>query len=122
MKKLQNNFTTPEQAQRLLELGVPADSADCYFYDWDLDDVNIHSRGGSPQIFDWFEIDIKKFEGRKCIKMYPCWSVGRLIEIFLLCTPYKDIALNKSNIIEQMVVSLFMVNRDGLLDFSKLEE
>lgn len=31
MKKLQNNFTTPEQSKRLLELDVPADSADCYF-------------------------------------------------------------------------------------------
>lgn len=29
MSKLQNNFTTPEQSKRLLELGVPADSADC---------------------------------------------------------------------------------------------
>ena len=29
MVKLQNNFTTPEQSKRLLELGVPADSADC---------------------------------------------------------------------------------------------
>ena len=30
MKKLQSNFTTSEQSKRLLELGVPADSADCY--------------------------------------------------------------------------------------------
>ena len=30
MKKLQCNFTTPEQSKRLLELGVPADSADCF--------------------------------------------------------------------------------------------
>lgn len=29
IKKLQNNFTTPEQSKRLLKLGVPADSADC---------------------------------------------------------------------------------------------
>ena len=28
IKKLQNNFTTPEQSKRLLELSVPADSAD----------------------------------------------------------------------------------------------
>lgn len=28
MKKLHNDFTTPEQSKRLLELGVPADSAD----------------------------------------------------------------------------------------------
>ena len=29
MSKLQNDFTTREQSKRLLELGVPADSADC---------------------------------------------------------------------------------------------
>ena len=32
MKTLQNNFTTPEQSKRLLELGVPADSADIYYH------------------------------------------------------------------------------------------
>ena len=31
MAKLQNNFTAPEQSKRLLELGVPADSADCVY-------------------------------------------------------------------------------------------
>ena len=31
IKKLQNNFTTLEQSKRLLELGVPADSADMYY-------------------------------------------------------------------------------------------
>ena len=31
MKQLQNNFTTPEQSKRLLELGVPADSADMFY-------------------------------------------------------------------------------------------
>ena len=29
--KLQNNYTTPEQSKRLLELGVPRFSADCYY-------------------------------------------------------------------------------------------
>ena len=29
--KLQNNFTTTEQSKRLLELGVPAWTADCFF-------------------------------------------------------------------------------------------
>ena len=32
MKNLQNNFTTPEQSKRLLELCVPADSADMYYH------------------------------------------------------------------------------------------
>ena len=31
MKTLQNNFTTPEQSKRMLELGVPADSADMVY-------------------------------------------------------------------------------------------
>ena len=31
MKTLQNNFTTPEQSKRLLELGLPADSADMFW-------------------------------------------------------------------------------------------
>lgn len=31
MKKLQNNYTTPEQSKRLLELGIPAWTADCFY-------------------------------------------------------------------------------------------
>ena len=31
MKTLQNNFTTPEQSKKLLELGVPIDSADMFY-------------------------------------------------------------------------------------------
>ena len=109
MKMLQNNFTTPEQSKRLLKLGVPEWAADCV--------TSIY--GGST-----FFVQERQLL-RRCIdsnNYIPCWSVGRLIEIFLLCTPYKDIALNTSNLVEQMVVSLFMVNKDGLLDFSKLED
>lgn len=43
MGKLQNNFTTPEQSKKLLELGVSVDSADCLLdTEWlkiDEDDV-----------------------------------------------------------------------------------
>lgn len=31
--KLQRNFTTPEQSKHLLDLGLPEDSADCYFHE-----------------------------------------------------------------------------------------
>ena len=59
MSKLQNNFTTPEQSKRLLELGVPAWTADCYYQE-------------SGKI----EIKNTALDG-----LYPsCWSVGRLIE------------------------------------------
>ena len=36
MEKLQINVTTQEQSKRLLELGVPADSADCYYHNGDV--------------------------------------------------------------------------------------
>lgn len=79
MKKLQNNFTTPEQSKRLLELGVPADSADCYYYDWDI-------KGRGPHVFDWYDREISNFEKRVSgTKKYPCWSVGRLMEIIDIC-------------------------------------
>lgn len=43
MKTLQNNFTTPEQSKRLLEVGVPADSADFYW-------KHEHKRGVLPRV------------------------------------------------------------------------
>ncbi len=37
MKKLQSNFTTPEQSKRLLEMGVPTDSADFYMDKYEVE-------------------------------------------------------------------------------------
>lgn len=131
MKKLQNNFTTPEQSKRLLELGVPAKSADCYFYDWDLKDADIYSRGGAPQIFDCFERDIEKFEARKCIEMYPCWSVGRLMEIFEICDVMTEEtrsniccipSLKRMSYMKYMMKCFTKAIEMKALDFSKLEE
>lgn len=122
MTKLQNNFTTPEQSKRLLELGVPADSADMLW------DGSIDANEG--RIFEDFPIYSDKpfsyyqllYRQEDVVHILPCWSVGRLIEIFLLCTPYKEISLHNENLVEQMVESIFMVHKDGLIDFSKLEE
>lgn len=109
MKTLQNNFTTPEQSNRLLEIGVPRWSADEY-----RDQKGYrHSLEGILDI----ELFFQNFPD-----YLPCWSVGRLIEIFLLCTPYKEISLHCENLVEQMVVSIFMVHKDNLIDFSKLED
>lgn len=130
LKQLQNNFTTPEQSKRLLELGVPKDSADCYFYDWDLRDCNIHSKGGAPQIFDWYERDIEKFKSRKCIKMYPCWSLGRLIEIMALCYKFDlpdsgSVQICATDIKKRNVVDVLISDIERFInkiDFSKLKE
>ena len=75
MKQLQNNFTTPRQSKRLMELGVPADSADCYYTDrrmtiWhrsEFDKVDWSAKVGDDLFY------------------LPCWSVGRLMEILSEC-------------------------------------
>ena len=101
MKKLQNNFTTPEQSKRLLELGVPEWAADCYY-----------KESG--------KIEVKN---TALDELYPsCWSVGRLIEIYCLCADERysiefigqihTIPMNK-------ILDLFEYVK---LDFSKLEE
>ena len=116
MKTLQRNFTTPEQSKRLLELGVPADSADMRY--------------------------VTKFDIAPCVNIgffctnddisTPCWSVGRLIEIHLKCCT----TLNQND--AHIVISRFGIETGGLLqnmydmicecallgkyDFSKLEE
>ena len=77
MKNLQNNFTTPEQSRRLLELGVPADSADCFWFD-------------EKEIFflqdKLYSDEAKDGELVRAIDYTPCWSVGRLIEIAKICS------------------------------------
>ena len=72
MKKLQNNFTTPEQSKRLLELGVPADSADCYWFD-ERDIMFLKD--------ELYSDEAKDGEWVRATDYTPCWSVGRLIEI-----------------------------------------
>ena len=126
MKKLQNNFTTPEQSNRLLELGVPADSADCYL-------LRTRTKG------DTFIVEVlhdelysKKDKFTNVLEYLPCWSVGRLIEIYLTCAlechPYDDfytetpslhlIAFEKDRLIDEIIE----IMSDDTMDFAKLED
>lgn len=71
-KKLQRDFTTQEQSLRLLELGVPADSANCT--------LKKRIEDGGYSVY-WIAY-IEDFIGPvKVDSILPCWSVGRLIEI-----------------------------------------
>jgi hypothetical protein len=110
MKTLQNNFTTIEQSKRLLELGVPADSADCYY---------VTSVGKKPNIIhSEFHFDVKCKTTPK-----PCWSVGRLIELYMkakgLDFMYFRI-MSDADMIDS-IVRMFVENQNEM-DFSKLEE
>jgi hypothetical protein len=115
MKKLQNNFTTPEQSKRLLELGVPADSADMYYT----------RTNPIPKVY---------IEGTTRHAYHtPCWSVGRLIEIYLICNEVIDnvtelhhsaikIDVREFNIVEYIIKKLTTKVKKNKGFFSKLEE
>lgn len=110
MKKLQNNFTTPEQSKRLLELGVPAWTADCLYTSKD----NI-----TPYVLLKAMVD---YDAGK--HLIPCWSVGRLIEIYCFAAgiEYIKICLSEISQIESMIRMIEIAVKVKTFDFSKLEE
>lgn len=108
IKKLQNNFTTPEQSKRLLELGVPADSADCYYAPF--------TRG--------VQVRHEPYELRSTFfgeyPFNPCWSVGRLMEIINICVPGdEELAFTYY---DDMIDGLIERIKEERVVFSKLEE
>ena len=115
MKKLQNNFTTPEQSKRLLELGVPADSADCYYDGRKI----LRARGEAWMLESNFFNEYSYFT--------PCWSVGRLMEIFDKCKTcrtdyYRDwVEYTTWDDYVEFIIGVFNF-WNSTLDFSKLEE
>ena len=132
--ELQFNYTTPEQSQRLLELGLPVDSADCILrhYNWadeDLKEENwenpaIINKGISPsEAMDMFLDD-------EYDMTMPCWSVGRLIEIFNLINKQQERFLFWMNLSRYKItnyVGVFVMALEELkihdaLDLSKLSK
>lgn len=124
MKKLKNNFTTPEQSKRLLGFGLPADSADCY----------TTTNNGRAVVLNLFFSEFMKnvvSGGFNNPDAYlPCWSAGRLIEIFEKCTGERfsreidDSTIQLKPLIEDVIAQiekhLKMIYRR--LDISKLYE
>lgn len=111
-----------EQSKRLLELGVPVDSADCYL-------LRTHTQG------DTFIIEVlhdelysKKDKFTNLLEYLPCWSVGRLIEINRICSTLPDeewmfpFWKDQEDNIEWAIRVMESGVRVGNMDFSKLEE
>lgn len=116
------NFTTPEQSKKLLELGLPAESADCYYYDW-ATNPDDEMYGACIQWIDTtLGDDYQKFHVLE-IAALPCWSVGRLLEIYVLArsldTAYLPIEKD-----EDMVKYIVRLYEEKIkdLDFSKLND
>lgn len=130
MKKLQNNFTTPEQSKRLLELGVPADSADCYMK-LNGTDIMLWHQPNRPTM-SLFEF-ISRAKERAGSEVYiPCWSASRLIEIMTICYKWDFLScasfriyvtdITSHNVINQLINDLSLEISRGKMDFSKLED
>ena len=109
MKTLQNDLTTIEQSKRLLELGVPKNSANHYYGK----DGKLHYIDGTiPYSLLW---------ETGCT---PCWSVGRLIEISELCYTSlsdNDYFIRQKDCNTDFLIKMFELGAD-LMDFLKLEE
>lgn len=114
MKKLQSNYTTTEQSKRLLELGVPEWTADLRYRICKVNDSIL----GNPYLTKG-----KKYTGSHFNSSLPCWSVGRLIEIYKIVGEEAGqcISCSKNQTQVESLVQLYEENI-GLLDFSKLEE
>ena len=129
MKKLRNNFTTPEQSRRLLELGVPVLTADCYFY---IKEVNGRNICDTPNLvpYGMGEYGLKLWwTERNNARYTPCWSVGRLIEIICNCHVITNqlmenwICCDKNtNLIKLLVGDIEGYVSVQHMDFSKLEK
>lgn len=129
MKTLQNNFTTPEQSKRLLELGVPADSADCYYSHY----IKTYAHSEYIEILwhrpRFITKDNKPSWNARLMdgtQIYlHCWSVGRLMAIYFISKgldywspQFKKYQIENS---AEYFVALIEENIKEL-DFSKLEE
>lgn len=128
MKTLQNDFTTPEQSKRLLELGIPVDSAN----------FSMTENGKNVEALDgilYSEYINRAPNNLSRSRFLPCWSVGRLIEIAHICSDstlsYKEEAneIQKfkeehkcETLIEAVIVCIEDAVSIGSINFSKLEE
>ena len=124
------NFTTFEQSKRLIELGVPVDSADCVGYIVDKSDIfNEYFQKGETRItainprHTYTQVTTLKYGEKWLDEPFPCWSVGRLIDIINNSTKLGYLVLYSSDIlIERLIKVIESHSKFNEIDFSKLED
>ena len=127
---MKNNFTTFEQSKRLIELGVPVDSADCVGYIVDKSDIfNEYFQKGETRItainprHTYTQVTTLKCGETWLDEPFPCWSVGRLIDIINNSTKLGYLVLYSSDIlIERLIKVIENHSKFNEIDFSKLED
>jgi hypothetical protein len=129
------NFTTFEQSKRLIELGVPVDSADCVGYIVDKSDIfNEYFQKGETRItainprHTYTQVTTLKCGEVWIDEPFPCWSVGRLIELHRSCTTLPEeqymfpFWYDTQDNVEWAIRVLESGIMTGNIDFSKLEK
>lgn len=121
LNRLNLDYTTPEQSKRLIELGIPIESANIVYY-------HTPDSWHDPYLIT----EKKQIENLKSGKGLPCWSAGRLIEILeiILGSPWGDKQLlgEQGTLLERVlsdfedIVKYKEIFNDNRIDFSKLKE
>lgn len=117
MKKLNDNFTTLRQSEVLLELGLPEDTADCY-YEMSYRPIRAILPDGIsfsklPQYMDDEDGDLD---------ILPCWSAGRLIDIYCKCMGHSGFLVDNEDMIGSLILGISYAKKAGSLRLSKLED
>jgi hypothetical protein len=120
--ELQKHYTTMEQSEQLLAMGLPADSADMYYSRMK------HEQFEVPKVLWETYSQCSNFHPH-VFTYLPCWSTGRLIEIFNIVTPKQERFLFWMNITKYKILNYTGVFVEALqelkdhdaLDLSKLE-
>ena len=127
---MKNNFTTFEQSKRLIELGVPVDSADCvgYIVDKSIDICNEYFQKGETRItainprHTYTQVTTLKCGEVWLDEPFPCWSVGRLIDIINNSTKLGYLVLYSSDILIEKLIKVIENNsKFNEIDFSKFD-
>jgi len=118
MIEFKQDYTTPEQATRLLGLGLPAWTADMY-YVRPFGNLIYHK---TPWTVEAGEIYRTHNDGTSTTT--PCWSASRLSQIFVYLRGYDDglMSVDGRDPIDY-IMTLFCQHRDEKhkLDYSKLK-
>ena len=121
MQDFQKTYTTRQQGEELLKAGMPKWSADMKY---ETDD-------NSPTMVETYRFletsEINDGYQKYTVEYYPCWSLGRLLEIYLKCRvkyTQKEMVFidEKITLIERLINEFRVFSELKMLDFSKLEE
>jgi hypothetical protein len=125
LKDLKNNFTTPEQSLKLLEIGFSASTADCLRESEKYNDGKVITYREAKEIneHEQFLNDVS-YEHAAVI---PTWSVGQLIALInnysstmpILCYQIAYNTRHKNSLIE-IVFQFIQDNKDDI-DFKNMK-